>query len=45
MNSLNNHNYKLNYNLLNKGYFSSLNKKIIFSLYMMIKNEFKIKEH
>lgn len=43
MKSLFNHNNKLNHQLLNKGYFSSLNKKIIFSVYMMIKNEFKKK--
>lgn len=30
--------------ILNKGYFSSSsNKKIVFSIYMMIKNEFKRK--
>ncbi len=33
----------INHQLLNKGYFSNLNKKIIFSVYMMIKNEFKKK--
>ena len=35
-----NHNNK---NLLNKGYFSNMNKKIIYSLYMIIKNEFNKK--
>ena len=34
-NSLNHHNK----NLLNKGYFSNMNKKIIYSLYMIIKTE------
>ena len=43
MKSFINYNNKLNHQLLNKGYFSSLNKKIIFSLYMVIKNEFKKK--
>ena len=35
-----NHNNK---NLLNKGYFSNMNKKIIYSLYMIIKTEFNKK--
>ncbi len=39
-NKLNN---KFNHQLLNKGYFSSLNKKIIFSVYMIITHEFKKK--
>ena len=43
MKSLINHNYNHNNRLLNKGYFSSINKKIIFSVYMVIKNEFKKK--
>ena len=48
-NSLNNNNFNKNNHknlskeLINKGYFSSLNKKLIFSLYMMIKNEFNKK--
>ena len=49
-NSLNHHNKfnqnnnkNLSKNLLNKGYFSNLNKKIIYSLYMMIKTEFNKK--
>jgi len=29
------------FNLNNKGYFSSINKKIIYSIYVMIRNEFK----
>ena len=41
-NSLNHHN-KLTFRLLNKGYFSNLNKKIIYSLYMIIKTEFNKK--
>ena len=41
-NSLNHHN-KLTFRLLNKGYFSNLNKKIIFSVYMMIRNDSKKK--
>ena len=40
-NSINHHNF--NKELLNKGYFSNLNKKIIYSLYMMIKTEFNKK--
>ena len=39
-NSINHNNNK---NLLNKGYFSNLNKKIIYSVYMIIKNEFNKK--
>ena len=39
-NSINHNNNK---NLLNKGYFSNMNKKIIYSLYMIIKNEFNKK--
>jgi hypothetical protein len=31
--------FKLN----NKGYFSNINKKIIYSVYLMIRNEFKKK--
>ena len=48
-NSLNHHNFNqnnnknLSKNLLNKGYFSNLNKKIIYSLYMIIKTEFNKK--
>ena len=48
-NSLNNNNFNKNNHknlskeLINKGYFSSLNKKFIFSLYMIIKNEFNKK--
>jgi hypothetical protein len=48
-NSLNNNNFNKNNHknlskeLINKGYFSSLNKKLIFSLYMIIKNEFNKK--
>ena len=48
-NSLNNNNFNKNNHknlskeLLNKGYFSNLNKKIIYSLYMIIKTEFKKK--
>lgn len=44
-NSLNNNNFNKNLSkeLINKGYFSSLNKKLIFSLYMIIKNEFNKK--
>lgn len=44
-NSLNNyhHNNKFNFQLLNKGYFSNLNKKIIYSVYMVIKAEFNKK--
>ena len=41
-NSINYH-QNLSKNLLNKSYFSNLNKKIIYSLYMMIKNEFNKK--
>ena len=42
--NLNNfNNNKVNKQLLNKSYFSSLNKKIIYSVYMMIRNEFKKK--
>ena len=43
MKSLFNLNNKINNRLLNKGYFSSINKKIIFNVYMMIRNEFKKK--
>ena len=43
MKSFINYHHKLNHQLLNKGYFSNLNKKIIFSVYMMIKNDFKKK--
>ena len=39
-NSINHNNNK---NLLNKGYFSNLNKKIIYSVYMIIKTEFNKK--
>lgn len=39
----NNHNNGFNNKLLSKGYFSSSNKKIVFSVYMLIKNEFKRK--
>ena len=48
-NSLNHHNFNqnnnknLSKNLLNKGYFSNMNKKIIYSLYMIIKTEFNKK--
>ena len=38
-----NNNKNLSKNLLNKGYFSNLNKKIIYSVYMIIKNEFNKK--
>ena len=38
-----NNNKNLSKNLLNKGYFSHLNKKIIYSLYMIIKTEFNKK--
>ena len=38
-----NNNKNLSKNLLNKGYFSNLNKKIIYSLYMIIKTEFNKK--
>ncbi len=38
-----NHKNKLTFRLLNKGYFSNMNKKIIYSLYMIIKTEFKKK--
>ena len=38
-----NHKNKLTFRLLNKGYFSNLNKKIIYSVYMIIKTEFKKK--
>lgn len=40
-NSINHHN--LNKNLFNKGYFSNLNKKLIYSVYMIIKAEFNKK--
>ena len=43
MKSLFNLNNKINNRLLNKGYFSNINKKIIFNVYMMIRNEFKKK--
>ena len=33
----------INHQLLNKGYFSSINKKIIYRVYIMIRNEFKKK--
>lgn len=39
-NSINHNNNK---NLLNKGYFSNMNKKIIYSVYMIIKTEFNKK--
>lgn len=39
----NNLNNDFNYQLLNKGYFRSINKKMIYTAYMMIKNEFKKK--
>ncbi len=43
-NNFNKNNHKnLSKELINKGYFSSLNKKFIFSLYMIIKNEFNKK--
>ena len=44
-NSLNHHkiNNNLSKELINKGYFSNLNKKIIYSVYMIIKTEFKKK--
>ena len=38
-----NHHHKFNFQLLNKGYFSNINKKIIYSLYMIIKTEFNKK--
>ncbi len=41
-NSINHHN-KFNFQLLNKGYFSNMNKKIIYSVYMIIKTEFNKK--
>ena len=43
MKSLFNLNNKINNRLLNKGYFSNMNKKIIYSVYMIIKTEFKKK--
>jgi hypothetical protein len=43
MNDLINLNNKVNKKLLNKGYFSNINKKIIYSIYLMIRNEFKKK--
>ena len=48
-NSINHHKFNQNNNKnwsknwLNKGYFSNLNKKIIYSVYMIIKNEFNKK--
>ena len=47
-NSLNNNKNKITKNnntkrLLDKGYFSNVNKKLIYSLNMMIKNEFNQK--
>ena len=33
----------INHQLLNKGYFSNMHKKIIYSVYMIIKTEFNKK--